>query len=118
MCNGTIVLKQKQNIKKSNFDDDDGPPILEPPRQCNVMARPQFNLEDVMAVTWAADYTMPSAFCNLSWNALVFHTAAQWTAAAITVQRVAWKRLEMLAAAATVIETAARRCLAAKDNFG
>ena len=41
----------------------------------------------------------------------MFHTAAQWTAAAITVQCAVRKRLEMLAAAATVIETAAWRRL-------
>ena len=81
------------------------------------MARPQFNLDDIMVYTWATDCSMPSVFCELCRDAPVFYTAVQEAAAATVIQAVVrkrlaivvWKCLAMMAAAATVIESAARR---------
>ena len=71
----------------------DGPPILEPTRQCSIMACPQYSLDDVMAVIWATDCTMSSAFYDLSWNTSVFYTAAQRAHAAVVIEALAQRRL-------------------------
>ena len=58
---------------------------------------------------------MPSAFYNLCGDAPVFYTAVQEAAAATVIQAVVWKRLAVMAAAATVIASTVRRLLAKRQ---
>ena len=62
----------------------DGPPAPAPPRPLEVMARPEFTLDDVASETWRTNCSLPSRYRDLSENAPVFYTALQHATAPLS----------------------------------